>query len=164
MRQIMIDVSFEQLKSLRLGWSSVTRLRDEAILHDTLTLEIFGSSEAELRITAPEIKSSISGSSNLVLTGDSDDIRINMNGSSKIKAYLTSTTLLVDISWSSDFVGQGNVTVLQVKASGSSDFDGKDLQVQKATLEANGSSDITVHAQEIVSQKSHGSSDITNVR
>jgi hypothetical protein len=69
----------------------------------------------------------------------------------------------LEVSGASHVNVRGSSETLGVDANGASEVQAKNLKVEKADLRASGTSKITVDAQEILSSKSRGASDIENV-
>jgi hypothetical protein len=103
-----------------------------------------------------------SGGSDIKTDGviNGSELALRISGGSDFKGAVNLTKLSVRQSGGSDVRISGKTTTLSVDASGGSDFRGYDLVTDVCDLEASGASDIEITANQELTARASGASDI----
>lgn len=103
-----------------------------------------------------------SGGSDIYVDGtiNSEELKLTVSGGSDFSGKVDVSKLMVNQSGGSDVKITGKTSTLAVDASGGSDFKGYDLTADVCDLEASGGSDIEVTANQAISARASGASDI----
>ena len=124
----------------------------------------FSTHKVTVYVTCPRLSGiETSGASDIKSssTFEADNFTIKASGASDVTLGLNTRQLTVTASGASDVELRGRADRQQVRLSGSSDYNATNLQSQQADVQASGSSDAYVSAQQLTSHAS-GASDIHN--
>ncbi len=126
----------------------------------------FNNKKVTVYVTCPRLRGiETSGASDVKSTStfEADEFTIKASGASDVTLGLNTRRLTVTASGASDIDLKGRADRQQIRLSGSSDYNAYGLQSRQADVQASGSSDAYVSAEQLTSHAS-GASDIHNRR
>lgn len=104
----------------------------------------------------------ISGASDVVAVGPikQPSVKVDLSGASTFKADIEVKTLALDMSGASKLVLMGTADVLRADCSGASDMEAFGLNVNTASLDVSGASDIEINVSTDIKAEASGASSI----
>lgn len=104
----------------------------------------------------------ISGASDVVAVGaiKQPSVKVDLSGASTFKADIEVKTLALDMSGASKLVLMGTADVLRADCSGASDLEAFGLNVNTASLDVSGASDIEINVSTDIKAEASGASSI----
>lgn len=119
--------------------------------------------KTKILITVDSIQSlKLSGASEAKIAGTlaANELNVSLTGASNLKGDLKANKLTLSVSGASESELSGAANLAMITASGASNVKAKNLEVDKAEIEASGASDISLKVNESIKGSVSGASDL----
>ena len=155
-----VYITVSDLESINVSGSGDV-VTESPLKADDFQLQINGSGDVILNISARELKVKINGSGDAKIKGDADELFISVNGSGDIIAEMEEMEQCsVKMTGSGDLKISGKVDMLKIKQVSSGDVSALKLIADQCLIDKSGSGDTKVFVNGELMVTSSGSGDV----